>query len=671
MRTAIAALTAVLISFFFHLQTPYWSGMTVVVVTNLYTGSIIDRAFMRLIGTIAGAFLGLYVAHFVANDFFLYILSCFLIICVSVYFYNFSKYSYAYLLMALCAFIVVAQLSINPHNVLPVAIWRPVEIGIGVLVSAVSVYCFFPNHLRNNISTQISALFDELSNEMNQLALCLDQEHLYFTDLCEKNVSFKKNLRKAFELIDAMSHEFGATQEQIDELRAILDSFYELARQIQYLIIAFPEKNDLTAMGFLPIATAFEAIGHDLGELKNILIYRQATNVEFMRTPLVLAEFKRKYEDSQVNNELVNQVFHFLIQINQQLMDIHALSTGEFIAKNSSFKLIRREKRLQTDPDLIKHSLKAGMSVLLALWFWLLSNWPGGLNGIISSLIISIKRNLFEMKNISLHRVLGCLLGGGTALLSLYCFQMNLYYCILVLFFSVWGFTYFMFKVPQYAYVGLQANIALIITLAQEGGPPMVLSPPLQRLGGIFIGIAASFIVGNMIWRSDALSVLSRYLRKLYFYLVHNLRQILLIEGEQRPLYDLATLFWNSRGLIESLREERLSPKKRIRLDALVEQLKSLVSIQATISHIISAIDKDRVVAVAKVLDFDLKHYEERLLLAYEKRDKEEGMQLSKQFIGLASDMEKHPDFCDLDLDSIRGFLAYIRALNQLAIRIG
>ena len=168
LRTAIAALVAVLISFKFHLQTPYWSGMSVVIVSNLYTGSIIDKAMMRIIGTIAGAFLGFYVAGIVANSFLLYLLSCFLIIAVSVYYYNYSKYGYAYLLGALCAFIVISQLALNPQNALMVAIWRPVEIGIGVLVSAISAYALFPNHLKDNILVQVHDIFADFIVEFNQ-----------------------------------------------------------------------------------------------------------------------------------------------------------------------------------------------------------------------------------------------------------------------------------------------------------------------------------------------------------------------------------------------------------------------------------------------------------------------------------------------------------------------
>ena len=103
LRTAIAVLVAVLIAFKLHMTTPYWSGMTVVILSNLYTGSIIDKAMMRIAGTIGGAWIGYYIAGYVANSFYLYLLVCFLLIAVAVYYYNVSRYAYAYLLGGITA----------------------------------------------------------------------------------------------------------------------------------------------------------------------------------------------------------------------------------------------------------------------------------------------------------------------------------------------------------------------------------------------------------------------------------------------------------------------------------------------------------------------------------------------------------------------------------------
>lgn len=673
LRTAIGVLIAVLISFKFHLQTPYWSGMSVIIVTNLYTGSIIDKAMLRIIGTIAGAFLGLSVAGLVANSFILYLICCFLIITVAVYYYTLSTYAYAYLLGALCAFLIISQIAFNPQNAFFVAIWRPVEIAIGVLVSAVCAYAIFPNHLKDNMLVQIHDIFNDFSAEFNQLLNSLKQGSQAFDAVGESNLKIKKKIRKAVELIGAMNRELGVTRERIDELRAFLDSFYALSRQLQYLIITSPLQNDLTAMQALPIEQVFVAIQQDLITLQSAFSSQSSSAITLQTGDAIEILEKQFYKERKsylAKSDFIYSFIHFLQQVSQSFVLMQSLVAGAPQKNKPQFQLITRKERLRNDKDLIKHSIKAGVSVLLALCFWFVSNWPGGLNGIISSLIISIRKNLFDMANISVFRLIGCFLGGGIALLSLFILEMNLYDLIWVLFLSVWGFTYFMFKWPKYSYIGLQANIALVITLAQEGGPPVLLDPPLQRLGGIVIGIVASFIVANILWRSDVWTILHRYLEKLYGCITFNMNQVFSGSGEQIRLYDLTTLFWVSRGLIESLTDEILTLKKQSKLAELTQRFESIVIIQATLSHILITIDKEKAKDTAQSFNLNLPLYERNLVTLYEQHNKEGGQALSHELKEFLAEIESVPAYSQVEDNNLRNFLAYVNALNQLAMRV-
>ncbi len=673
LRTAIGALAAILISFKFHLETPYWSGMSVVIVSNLYTGSIIDKAMMRVIGTLAGAFLGFFIAGVVANSFILYLLCCFLIITVSVYFYNYSKYGYAYLLGALCAFIIISQLALNPQNAFFVAVWRPVEIGIGVFVAAVSAYAIFPNHIKDNILIQVHGLFDDFLNEFHQLQDILARDKVSFSELADINLKIKKKLRKSVELIGALNQEIGVTQETVDEFRAYLDSFYTMSRQLQYLLITTPDSDDIKAIKRLNTNKVFEAIEYDLLLLQSQ--FNDQTSTTTLHSGDALTELNTNFQHDKKNisvkSDFIYSLIHYLQQVNQRLSLMHTLLTSGTVQATPKYKVISKQQRLRSDFDLIKHCIKAGLSVLLALGFWLVSNWPGGLNGIISSLILSIKsKNLFDMKHVGLHRLVGCFLGGGVALVSLNMFEMNLFELIIVLFFSIWAFTYFMFKNTKYSYIGLQANIALIIALAQEGGPPVLLDPPLQRLAGIVIGIVATFIIANVLWRSDVWSILNRYLGKLYKYLTFNLKQVLLVSEDERTLHDLANLFWITRGLLEGLGNEKLGDKKRKRLNKLIPGFESLVIIQATISHILSSIDINQAHKSGALFEFDLMSYEKKLVELYEHHDVQGGVELGDVFIDFISDLENKSGYSAINDDELRNLFAYVNALKQLAGRV-
>ncbi|KTD31700.1 p-hydroxybenzoic acid efflux pump subunit AaeB [Legionella moravica] len=674
LRTAIAALVAILISFKFHLETPYWSGMTVVIVSNLYTGSIIDKATMRILGTIAGAFLGYFIAGLVVNSFLLYLVCCFLVIAVSVYFFNYSKHGYAYLLGALCIFIVISQLALNPQNAFFVAIWRPVEIGIGVFVAAVNAYAVFPNHIKDNMVVQVHDIFDEFLAEFKVLHQLLIHPDVNSSELAERNLKIKKKIRTAIELIGALNQEIGVKKEHVDRFRAYMDTLYAISRQFQYLIILQPQVTELNSLKKLDIDPLFTAIEHDLLEFQTKFDLRQ-TEVIVLQTSDVLADFEqrvnRKKNNLSVKSEFIYSFINYVKQLNQNFILIKSLSSPEPVAITPKYKVISKQQRLRSDYDLIKHCIKAGLSVLLALGFWFVSNWPGGLNGIISSLVISIKgKNLFDMKHVSIHRFMGCFLGGGVGLISLAVFEMNLYELIIILLFFVWAFSYFMFKMTEYSYIGLQANIALIITLAQQGGPPIGLDPPLQRLAGIIIGITATIIVANVVWRSDVWTILKRYIDKLYRFIAFNLEQVILVAEDQRSLHDLANLFWLSRGLITSLGNEQLSLKKQNLLSALTQRFESLVIVQATISHILVTIDLKKAHETALLFQFDLLSHEKKLIESFNLQNSTAGLNLSQTFGDFVTNIDHHAAFASANDESIRNLLAYVNALKLISLQI-
>ncbi len=666
-RTAVATLVAVLIAFKFHLDTPYWSGMTVVIVSNLYTGNIIDKAMMRILGTIAGAILGFFIAGLVVNSLLLYLFASFSVMALAVYYYHFSRYAYAWLLCALTILIIISQLAMNPANAFYVAIWRPVEIGLGVVIASLSAYSIFPNRIKDHLLTQVDTLFDDLSMVLATYHQSLQNPSLSQRSVADLNLQFKKDCRNTIDLLGALRREPGIKKEAIDQYRAVLHSIYQFTRLLQFQINTSLDFAPL--MEKLNIDGLFGAIKTDIASLRQAFKSQQPFT-EPLSTLEATEQFERQIKARQRElSDALQAVYafdHFISEIRQLLETMNSLIKGTRPEKETHSIYLNAQRRLRNDPDLIKHGIKAGLTVLLALALWFISDWPGGLSGIISSIVISIRRNLYEMKNISLHRLLGCLAGGGVAVSALTLFTMNLYDFALIILVFVWIFSYFSFKYPLYAYLGLQANLALIISLAQQGGPPVYLHPPLERLAGILMGITASFIVANLVWRSDPLSMLQRYISKLSHYMKDNVYQLLLVERESVRLHDLTNLFWISRGLIESLSTESLSEHKTQQLQAFKKQFETHVFIQATISHIFANLDLHKIRTCAHAYKPSLSELERSLVRYYQG----EGVQSSKQLILAMQDIlkalkEKPPE----DEDCFKGLIVYLDGLIQLAKR--
>ncbi|KTD27468.1 FUSC family protein [Legionella maceachernii] len=677
LRTAIATLIAVLIAFFLHLDKPYWSGMTVVILANVYTGSIIDKAILRIVGTVIGACMGYFLAGLVVNSLLLYLLANFLLISLAVYYYNFSPHAYAYLLGALAAFFVISQLAVSSDEAFYVAIWRSVEIALGVLVSAVAALFIFPNKIQDSLINDVNSIFDQLSDLLDQLHQLLLMDKSSIQELSTNNFQLRKKIKKSTEIIGFMRRELGIKRERIDQFRVLLDQFYALSRSITYFLSSYEQQkevNDLTVFEKC-VSEIFIAAQHDLQVLKSAFFAeREAQEGLEMETKLARLQQEMSALSMKLDEEATSMatIKHYL-KILPLLQRINAVITHlsyvlihrqEPIKQEA--KLISSHQQLRNDPDIIVSSIKTGLAAILALGFWLFTNWPNGLPGIVSSIVISLKKNLFEMSNISVHRLLGCITGASVVLLPLAFFSVNLYNFMLILFFAIWGFTYFSFKYIPYGYIGLQANIVIIIFMAQASGPPTELEPALERLAGVVIGIVSSFLVGNVLWRTDYFSILERHLHKLYRFLLHNLSQLLQLEPSKAQLYDLTDLFWLCRGLLEAFPESHFKGKKRQRITQARSYFEQMVLMQATIGHIYDAIDRNKAHATAASLGVNLHELEEAVVGFYRADTPKKSEQLNQYLHEKLEKFNLAIPYAKSPTDELGNCIDYVNALNQL-----
>ena len=668
LRTAIATIIAIMCAFILHLDKPYWSGMTVILLANLYSGNIIDKVVMRILGTIIGVSLGFFLASFIANNLLLYLLGNFFIVGIGIYYYNSSSYTYTYFVAVIGAFLVVAQLAIDYQNTFLVAIWRPIEISLGVLVSAAAAFCLFPNHISEQALNDVDSIFTSLKDILEELKIKVPTGKSDFVKLQESNLQFKKKLRKLKETTRLMRRELGVTYKQLAQIKLLTELFYDLSRTITYFILSYKEREkntDLTDIFYL-VTPVFTAAQDDLRLLRDAFFLTGKKN-PILQTRKTVEKFQL-FIKSHVNESLEVIVYlcrieSLLQKINTTIANLNSILINQQPLHCKSKQVISSQRQLRHDPDIIKHSLKIGLTTVIALSFWLVTNWPGGLNGVMSSIILSIRKNLFEMKNASLYRILGCIAGGGVALLPLAFLAIDLYDLIIILFFSIWGFSYFSFKHTQYTYIGLQANIALIISLAQTGEPPLNLIPPLERLGGIFIGIAASFLVGNILWRTDLLNSLSKHIQKISSSLSHNIIRLLLNKKEN--LYELTDLFWSCYNLLESLPEKQSNTKKQKELINSRNDFAQTIFVYITINHIYSNIDQQKARATATLLGIELHTIEQAIIDLYRLKKNNDialiQLELNSIIVRIQSIIGSH-----LSHGEIYNCLGYIKSLELL-----
>ena len=172
-------------------------------------------------------------------------------------------------------------------------------------------------------------------------------------------------------------------------------------------------------------------------------------------------------------------------------------STGKIMVRRSEFDRWLSGKRL-----LIIHACRIALTVMLlpALASWLAPVSPVTI-GLTSVMVMAVPTKVIleaDMRVIvqrSAHRVIGCLLG---ALLGLACLAVvgsDFVLWVLLLATGVWLCSQIQTGTTGISYVGTQAMLAFVMSMVQSLGPPLSISPGLERLVGVMAGLCLMFVI--------------------------------------------------------------------------------------------------------------------------------------------------------------------------------
>jgi uncharacterized membrane protein YccC len=103
----------------------------------------------------------------------------------------------------------------------------------------------------------------------------------------------------------------------------------------------------------------------------------------------------------------------------------------------------------------------------------------------------------------SLHRFLGCLIGGAVALLCLALDVESFGWWLAMIGAAVWIGMHVQVGPHGVGYVGTQAAFVFIVTLIQGAAPPSSIMPGIDRFAGITGGLAILLVISLVLWPSD------------------------------------------------------------------------------------------------------------------------------------------------------------------------
>jgi uncharacterized membrane protein YccC len=143
LRSALATTVAVLVALALHLDNPWWAGVSGVVLVQSDRAATLARSVDRVIGTTIGATVGYFGAGLIADHL------AFLTVAggstaFAIYAQERAEHSYAFLLSGITIVLIMFGALAAPGKALDLAVYRGLEILVGVAVACAVDYALAP-----------------------------------------------------------------------------------------------------------------------------------------------------------------------------------------------------------------------------------------------------------------------------------------------------------------------------------------------------------------------------------------------------------------------------------------------------------------------------------------------------------------------------------------------
>ena len=158
----------------------------------------------------------------------------------------------------------------------------------------------------------------------------------------------------------------------------------------------------------------------------------------------------------------------------------------------------------------VLQGVRSAISVVAVLQVWIWIDLPDVAEMVITIAIVMSAPVLagglgsrHAVAERSLHRLMGCLIGGIMALGCLALQVTSFPWWLALIGAGVWMGMHVQVGKHGVGYVGTQAVIVFIVTMIQGPAPPISIMPGVDRFAGILGGFGILMIVSLVLWPSD------------------------------------------------------------------------------------------------------------------------------------------------------------------------
>ena len=386
-KLGLAGLLALYLSLLIGLEYAKWALFTVLVLAPAqYVGAIAQRSIARVVGTIIGGFVGVWLVGSYEQDRLFFLVFVFFYISLCMYLYRGSNFSYAFFLCAITLMSVCENGIFDPLNAWHIGLNRVLEILTGVVSILVVSNLFWPRFARKEffslaraalanveklINLQHRSLVSgaDLWNDARTTALALREQSLKLRALLQngpnESLHFRRSLPSYTMAVVSLVH----------LLQASFDLFRRQKGKPQYLDDVGQELSALHEV----IEREFQMLGDALESRMPVTDDRLETTFHTLEARLQqvqAAGTARKYSLEEVL-DLANH-YAALCVVRDELLKLRVLLVGLPLPGDPPRRDKRREFRLpridlNRGRQAVKPAITACVALLICKWF----NPPG------------------------------------------------------------------------------------------------------------------------------------------------------------------------------------------------------------------------------------------------------------------------------------------------------
>lgn len=506
--TLSVAICIIIVNFFHFRHIPFIAPISVVVLTSMFKNDSWSHGIERILGPFIFTIIALALTG--ANDnYVLNILVMVVILLIGGYMFANNTFGYGALLGSLIASIVIyLNFTITPgahgqgFHTRSIGWDFCLMSAIAVVVSTFVNEFIFPDNDDTSVTPQLTYIYEELAKKMtqgSQLTLQGIVSAKTFMGSCQRYLKAER-FDLLMLLVERCQQHFifiASLNEKYNNLKQSCD-FAKIEKPVAAMLQNMNKQLNTIANAIhkhKTIAFNLEDFQHTVDEInKQIEHYRHHVDEkpEFITSTTRLLDLL----------SFIDSCRHFVAQLTADRELIGKIrQTKTAPTKNKS----KKPQPFKINETAMKCSFRYSIVVIIMLTLHDSFGWYGGLQAIITSIVVVAQANTGRAKSKLWLRFLGIVIGGLIGLPLLIFLSTTgsfyLYFCALVLatfLLSLWNN-----KVPSMSYAAIQAMLLLYLILLLNIGPNNNFAIAWHRFIGVIEGGFVGFLVTAFIFPTD------------------------------------------------------------------------------------------------------------------------------------------------------------------------